>query len=168
MNEQRAHALNTTGLYSISRHPLYLGNFFMWLGAAFFIRSWWVAILTALIFWYYYEKIILAEEEFLRKQYGDTFLDWAKETPVFLPIKLGKWRAPELKFELKNAIRREYSGFFAIISVFSALKLVQDRVTFGEFIFDGMWSIIFVSGFVIYVTLLVLKKKTKLLDVEGR
>src|SRR5690554_7017051 len=31
---QLADSLNTTGMYSIVRHPLYLGNFFMWLGPA--------------------------------------------------------------------------------------------------------------------------------------
>src|SRR5688500_9772744 len=29
-------ALNTTGLYSVVRHPLYLGNYLMWLGVALF------------------------------------------------------------------------------------------------------------------------------------
>ena len=29
---QIADVLNTTGMYSVVRHPLYVGNFFMWLG----------------------------------------------------------------------------------------------------------------------------------------
>ena len=34
--EQVADTLNTTGMYSIVRNPLYFGNFFMGLGAALF------------------------------------------------------------------------------------------------------------------------------------
>src|SRR6056297_231547 len=33
---QVADSLNTTGVYSWARHPLYIGNFFMWLGLAAF------------------------------------------------------------------------------------------------------------------------------------
>jgi len=32
--KQVADELNTSGVYSIVRHPLYVGNFFMWLGVA--------------------------------------------------------------------------------------------------------------------------------------
>ncbi|HRS53931.1 MAG TPA: DUF1295 domain-containing protein [Bacteroidales bacterium] len=34
---QIAETLNTTGMYSIVRHPLYLGNFIMWLGLILYI-----------------------------------------------------------------------------------------------------------------------------------
>ena len=30
--EQKDDFLNSTGLYSLVRHPLYLGNYFIWLG----------------------------------------------------------------------------------------------------------------------------------------
>src|SRR5262245_10107591 len=39
--EQVADRLNTTGMYSIVRHPLYLGNFFIVLGVVIFYRVWW-------------------------------------------------------------------------------------------------------------------------------
>jgi len=35
-NEQVAESLNRTGIYSTSRHPLYLGNYFMWIGIVIF------------------------------------------------------------------------------------------------------------------------------------
>ena len=37
VNGQIADELNVTGIYSILRHPLYLGNFFMWLGPVLFL-----------------------------------------------------------------------------------------------------------------------------------
>jgi len=60
----RADSLNTTGMYSIVRHPLYLGNYFMWLGPALLPKSWEVAAIVTLIFWMYYERIMFAEEAF--------------------------------------------------------------------------------------------------------
>ena len=35
-DQQVADALNTKGIYSTVRHPLYLGNYFMWIGIVVF------------------------------------------------------------------------------------------------------------------------------------
>jgi protein-S-isoprenylcysteine O-methyltransferase Ste14 len=37
--EQVANVLNSTGIYSIVRHPLYLGNYFMWIGIVVFVSN---------------------------------------------------------------------------------------------------------------------------------
>ena len=62
---QLANVLNTKGIYSIVRHPLYLGNFFMWLGLCLLIQDLWFTISFILIYWVYYERIMFAEEAFL-------------------------------------------------------------------------------------------------------
>lgn len=125
-------------------------------------------MVALLVFWLYYERIMFAEEEFLRKKFGDDFSNWAARTPAFLPLRLQKWRKSELPFEFKNALRREYSGFFAIVSAFSVLELVEERIVEGKFVFDPVWLTIFIISLIIYLTLMVFKKKTKFLDVEGR
>jgi hypothetical protein len=40
-SEQVADTLNRTGIYSIIRHPLYVGIFLMWLGIAFVVQNFW-------------------------------------------------------------------------------------------------------------------------------
>jgi protein-S-isoprenylcysteine O-methyltransferase Ste14 len=40
---QVAEVLNTKGIYSTVRHPLYLGNFFMWMGIILYVGNWWFA-----------------------------------------------------------------------------------------------------------------------------
>src|SRR5688500_1805537 len=55
--EQVAETLNTSGPYAIVRHPLYLGNYLMWLGVALFARVWWCPVIISLAFWLYYERI---------------------------------------------------------------------------------------------------------------
>ena len=67
---QIADDINSTGLYSICRHPLYVGNFFMWLGIAMLTLNFWFLISFTYLYWLYYERIIFAEESFLIKKYG--------------------------------------------------------------------------------------------------
>jgi protein-S-isoprenylcysteine O-methyltransferase Ste14 len=67
--QQKADTLNTTGLYSIVRHPLYLGNFLVWIGVALFAHTGWLVAIMVLTFVVYYERVMLAEEEFLRTRF---------------------------------------------------------------------------------------------------
>jgi len=68
-NSLIAERLNTTGMYSIVRHPLYLGNFLIVFGIVLFIQVLWFGIIVLAGYWFYYERIIFAEEEFLRKRF---------------------------------------------------------------------------------------------------
>ena len=96
---QKAETLNTTGMYSIVRHPLYLGNFIMWLGVSMFARLWWFSLIFTMIFWLYYERIMFAEEMFLKNRFGDTFVKWAETTPCFIP-NFKRWESfPPFSFE---------------------------------------------------------------------
>ena len=70
--QQVADSINTTGIYSAVRHPLYLGNFFMWLGPAMLTGNFWFIIAFGLFYWVYYERIMFAEEQFLRKKFGNS------------------------------------------------------------------------------------------------
>ena len=49
-HNQKANSLNKTGIYSAVRHPLYLGNFFMWLGIILYVGHFWFAIFCILLF----------------------------------------------------------------------------------------------------------------------
>ena len=164
---QIAEALNTTGIYSIVRHPLYLGNVFICLGILISIRSWWVAVSGLMIYWLYYERIMFAEEEFLRNKFGDTFVKWSEKTPAFLPV-FRNWRSPGLSFSFRNVLKREYPGFFGIIAMFVLLEVVETRIVEGIFGLDPVWMAILAVGLVVGITLRTLKKMTKMLDVEGR
>jgi len=165
--EQVADTLNTTGIYSVVRNPLYLGNFFMGLGAAMFAHLWWLTLIYILVFWLYYERIIFAEEAYLGKKFGKAYLDWANKTPVFIP-KLKQYQKPGLAFSLKNVLRREYNGFFAIVVLMFILEIFGKRFAGGEFDFDLVWSVLLGVGFIVWTVLRTLKKHTTLLSVEGR
>lgn len=166
-SRQIANQLNTTGMYSVVRHPLYLGNFLIWLGVSMFLRTVSATFLIMLLLWIYYERIMFAEEEFLRKAFGDRYLNWAEATPAFLPnVRL--WKTPDLKFSFKHVLKREYSGLFAILGSFTFLEIIGDFVAEGTLGVDPIWQFIFMFGLISYLVLITLKKKTKILHVQGR
>jgi protein-S-isoprenylcysteine O-methyltransferase Ste14 len=165
--EQIADTLNTSGMYSIVRHPLYLGNFIIWLGISLFAHQWKLTLICILSFWVYYERIMFAEEAYLIRKFGKVYEDWASETPAFIP-NLKKWKKPELPFSLKNVLKREYNGFFVIILSMFLLEMTGNYFAVGKLEFDLTWVIILAIGFIIWTTLRMLKKKTLLLHVEGR
>ena len=164
---QRADSLNMTGMYSIVRHPLYLGNAIAGLGVVLITRSWWMTLIYVLAFWIYYERIMFAEEEFLRKKFSDEFTRWGATTPAFIPRFRG-YVKPHLPFSTKTALKREYNGAFAIILVLFILEVASDAIVEHRFECDLFWKIILGVGFGMWMVLRTLKKKTTLLRVQGR
>ena len=164
---QVAEILNTKGIYSVVRHPLYLGNFVIWFGISLFAHSWWLSLICILVFWVYYERIMFAEETFLIKKFGKQYMEWAKKTPAFIP-KLKGWEKSNLSFSLRNVLKREYNGFFSIIVVFIFLEVLSDFIVKRKFEIDLTWVIIFGVGLIIFLTLRTLKKSTNILSVKDR
>ena len=114
---QVAKSLNTTGIYSMVRHPLYLGNYFMWIGIVLFTFNWAFVIIVSLAFWLYYERIMFAEERFLERKFGDSYMEWANRTPAFIPC-FKKYVKNTVPFSMKSILRREYSGVLATVASF--------------------------------------------------
>ncbi len=164
---QAAETLNTTGMYSIVRNPLYLGNFIIVLGILLFVQVWWIVLIGILGFWFFYGCIVSTEEKFLQKKFGTEFLEWAKKTPAFYP-RLKNWQKPNISFSLKTAVKREFSTFFSIVASLTFLDIAADFLSERKLEIEPFWIIFFVTSLMIYITLLILKKKTKILDVEGR
>jgi len=140
--EQMAATLNTTGMYSLVRHPLYLANYLIWLGVAAFPRVWWSPVLVTLVFWLYYERIMFAEEEFLYRRFGTTFSVWAANMPAFLPRRL-RWQPPAGAFSTQRVMRSEYSGLFLLVLSFTALELAGDFAHTGKLVVDPVWAAAF-------------------------
>jgi protein-S-isoprenylcysteine O-methyltransferase Ste14 len=164
--KQLASTLNTTGMYSIVRHPLYLGNFLIWLGLSLFIQQWWFSVIIMLFFWVYYERIMLAEEGFLLDSFGGEFTDWAMRTPAFIP-RTENWIPSPRGFSLRRVLRREYSSLFGLLATFTLLEVASDFVTDHRWTVDVMWLDIFLFGLGQYLLLRTLKKTTRWLHDDG-
>lgn len=164
---QKARTLNTTGMYSIVRHPLYFGNFVIFLGLILLVEVWWFILVAISAFVLYYVPIMYAEEEFLRERFGHAYLEWAEKTPAFVPRWKG-WKRPDVLFAWKSVLRREYSGFFVIIASFWALEIGTDLFAEHRLVLSWDAGILFVFGLVTYLTLRTLKRRTTVLEVAGR
>jgi protein-S-isoprenylcysteine O-methyltransferase Ste14 len=164
---QIAETLNTTGLYSLTRNPLYLGNAVIYMAIACFSQNIWFAALMLLFLIVYLERIIATEEQFLAEKFGDAYRSWAANVPAFFP-RFSGWKRPELPFSLRNVLRREYSGFFAIILVFFVLDQSRELLAESKSVVDPDWLAALAVGALAYVLLRWAKKRTSLLDVAGR
>lgn len=164
---QVAETLNTTGMYSISRNPLYLANFIIIFGITLFMQVWWFALLVWVGFWLYYERIIFAEEEFLRRKFSDEFVRWAGQTNIVIP-RFRSWRKPDLPFSWKTVLRREFSTFFGIVAAYFFLETIETIMNKKSFVLHSSWYIFFFGSMAIYFFFLILKKKTHVFDVAGR
>jgi len=164
---QIAEQLNTAGIYSMVRHPLYLGNFFMWLAPVLLLTDVWFTLFFCAFYWIYYERIIFAEEQFLRKKFGEGYVDWASKTPAFFP-KFSLFKKADLQFSLKNVLQREYNGFFGLVFTMTLFRMVGFVVSTKQLYLDKPWIIIFSIALGIFLLLKTLKKFTKTLTVEGR
>jgi protein-S-isoprenylcysteine O-methyltransferase Ste14 len=165
---QVADTLNTAGLYSLIRNPLYVGNYFMWLAIAMLTGNICMILVFSLVFWIYYERIVFAEEEFLRRKFGESYLTWAEEVPPFLP-KHFTYHKPAIDFSWKKVLRKEKNGIFALFLVFLVFSSLEAYLEKGEYITDKTWIIVgtVVAG-VLYFILKFLKKYTKCLSEKDR
>jgi protein-S-isoprenylcysteine O-methyltransferase Ste14 len=81
---QNPSALVTSGIFRLSRNPIYLGDLLVLAAAV----AWWAPIL-GLPLLYLFPKVIVArfingEEATLRAQFGDSFAQWSKNTRRWL------------------------------------------------------------------------------------
>lgn len=159
--EQVADVLNTTGMYSVVRHPLYLGNFLSWIGIAMFPQSWSTLLLAGMSFALYYERIMFAEEAFLRGKFRHDFEDWAARTPAFFP-RFAQWKPSTHPFSWRMVLRGEYSGMFAIVSTFSGLEVIRFAMARGNWRGEVPWLLFFAVGLVLYLALRRAKKTGRL------
>jgi protein-S-isoprenylcysteine O-methyltransferase Ste14 len=167
VNGQIADELNVTGIYSVVRHPLYVGNFFMWLGPVLFIRSIWFTLIFGLLYWLYYERIMFAEEQFLRRKFGEIYDKWAGMVGSFVPYSL-KYIRSKLTFSFRNVLKREYNSFVNIFIIFVVLDLFRNYFLSGRIYLTEMWIYIAVPAVVIWIIVRSIHKYTRWLEVEGR
>lgn len=73
-----ASELQTTGIYAISRNPMYLGLFIVYLGITCFIGNWWNIILLPLLFIIVQEYIIKREEKYLVLEFGRKYEEYRR------------------------------------------------------------------------------------------
>ncbi|NLX98055.1 MAG: DUF1295 domain-containing protein [Rhodopirellula sp.] len=162
---QKAASLNTTGAYSLLRHPLYLANLLMWLGIALSCCTWSLLVIFLLAFSLYYERIMFAEEEYLRRRFGPQFEQWAATTPAFLP-RIANWTPPSQSFSMRKILRKEYSGLFAVVAGFCLARAFEHATAEKRLFIEPAWLVLLLATFVVYLILRTLHTRTRLLAAD--
>ncbi|MFZ4582159.1 MAG: methyltransferase family protein [Paludibacter sp.] len=164
---QLAEELNTTGIYSIIRHPLYFGNFFMWLAVALLCEQAWFVGFFILAYWFYYERIMYAEEQFLRRKFGAVYTEWAAVTPAFIP-SLHQFVKPKYSFSIKKVLKKEKNGLLAIFFLLFMFHNIGYSIEQKEVAVNCNWiCYATIASGIIYLILKGLKR-TSILNQEGR
>jgi protein-S-isoprenylcysteine O-methyltransferase Ste14 len=161
----RASTLRTTGLYSVARHPLYVGNSLTAVGLACFTTTWYVPAIVAVLAMLYHERIAAREEVFLEEKFGAEFERWADRVPAFLPRLSGYVRS-ETPFLWRRVVGREFHALFVIGATLFALDLVRSALATGRLVFDPAWTGFFLLTAAIFIVCSGLKKHTGVLKVE--
>lgn len=165
--EQVATNLNTTGLYSAVRHPLYLGNIVMVAGILLFTRSLLLTAVGLCGYLLFYERIMATEERFLTGKFGDAYRIWAERTPALLPRR-SEWVRPDIPFSWKRAIRAEFYGLLAVVAVMSVLDTLDRWFIERDFRPQPFWLILLCISVTLFVVLRYLRKHTHLLEGTPR
>lgn len=166
-DKQVAEQLNTSGIYSVVRHPLYLGNYLIWLGIILFTKNFYFVIIASLLYWIYYERIMFAEERFLERKFGDAYLQWSLKAPAFIP-RLKQFRKSDVPFSLKSVLRREYSGVLATVIGYVYVELLISWFRWHLFSVGHRMIYVLVASVIITIVLRSVKHYTGLLKEEGR
>jgi len=75
----------TKGLYRISRNPIYLGTYLIFIGIGIACASWLVLLLIA-VFMVLQDILIAAEERWCLEKYGDAYREYMNRTPKWIGI----------------------------------------------------------------------------------
>lgn len=79
--------LVTTGIYSISRNPAFLGFDLMYIGIMIVFFNWYLCIATCLVMVLFHLQIVNVEEEFLVEAFGDEYIKYRKKVCRYLGRK---------------------------------------------------------------------------------
>ncbi len=114
--------LATSGPYSLTRNPLYLGNFII--GVGFCLASWQIFSIPIflLYFIFFYIPLIKNEEKRMLEIFKEDYIEYKKSVPVFLP-KIDKIEKTE-NFSFKNiAENREWRAIISTMLFYFAIIL---------------------------------------------
>lgn len=159
-SKQEADALNMSGMYSIVRHPLYFGNYLMWISVALLPRNVWVFLIVTLCFWLFYERVMSVEEAFLRQKFGAVFESWAEKTPAFWPA-FRRWISPEVPLDKWRIANNEKSSILGLVVMFAIFNIAANRIVKNQWELHMFWAVLLPLTLLYYGVLRVRKEIDK-------
>jgi protein-S-isoprenylcysteine O-methyltransferase Ste14 len=106
-----ADALVTDGLFRHTRNPMYVGKFFMVLGAGIASNRWPALLAITTAYAFMYQAVTLAEEAYLRQKFGASFDEFCRNVPRWWPRVFGlRETFASAPFNWPRVLAKEYSA----------------------------------------------------------
>jgi protein-S-isoprenylcysteine O-methyltransferase Ste14 len=71
-----ANSLQTTGIYSVTRNPMYISLLLFYTGLSFIFGNWWNLVLLPFLILIVQEYVIKREEKYLDRRFGQQYFDY--------------------------------------------------------------------------------------------
>lgn len=156
----RAEKLNTTGIYSIVRNPLYIGNFFIFTGLIIvFANILALCIFSLFLIWQYY-FIILTEENFLTNEYGSDYENYRSRVRKIFPA-FEDYKKNQNPFDLKKVIFKENDSLFNLLIMFLLILLYKEKIFHSTISRPLLYIIPGAFLIISYIIIKIIKKKGK-------
>ncbi len=118
--------LATSGPYSYTRNPLYVGSFLLGVGFTIASGQWWLALPFAALFLGIYYPVMRVEAADLAQLFGEDYENYSRAVPLFVP-RLKPYRDEKTlgtKFDASLYLRyREYQAALGLLVAWGLLAL---------------------------------------------
>lgn len=120
--------LQTGGLFAHARNPLYLGNLILLLGLLIVYNSPGAYLVAFPFAVFFYAAIVAAEEEYLRGRFGESYEDYCRRVPRWIPNFRGMRESlAGMSFNWRRLVRKEYGSAFAWVLAVLVLRVWEVR-----------------------------------------
>lgn len=154
----KADALNATGIYSLVRNPLYIGNFLIFTGLVIVFANIWAEMVMAVFLIVQYYFIILYEEDFLKIQYGKRYADYCIRVKRIIPF-FKRYEKNFNHFDLKKVISKESDSVFNMLLMYLLILAYKEKVFSGSIKNPFLFIIPGVVLILSYIIVKFIKKK---------
>jgi protein-S-isoprenylcysteine O-methyltransferase Ste14 len=113
-------SLATSGPYTYTRNPLYLGSLLIGIGFAAAARSWWIAAALLVMFFAIYLPVIRGEEGFLRAKFPE-FAEYARRVPRLFPRLTPDSSRADAEGQFSFALYRQHREYHALVGALALL-----------------------------------------------
>ena len=158
----KAESLNTTGLYSLARNPLYWGNTLIFAGLLIMYAQPLALALFVVFLLLQYHFIVLAEEEFLLQQHGPAYADYRGRVNRWLPC-FANYLPPVRRFNSRKVFFKENDSCFNLLMAALLILAWKDRVFSGSLSRPWAFAGAALALAVFYAWVKILKKREKAL-----
>ena len=118
---EKNRSLTVRGPYRMTRNPMYIGRFFLILGAVVLTGSLWAVLAFSALYYFYAVNRVKREEARLRRLFGPEYEAYCRRVNRFVP-RIGH-PAPGFEWSFNLRLLVENNGHWNLIAMLSAYSL---------------------------------------------